>query len=167
MTRAGIALGSNVGDRIRHLVAGRTKIAELPKVRAPILASAVYETAPIDCEPGAESFLNAVVEVGYDGDAHALLREVRDIESTLGRSPVHPRNTSRTIDLDLLYFGELAIATPELQVPHPRMHERRFVLQPLSDIRPDLVLPSQTRTVAELLQRLTDTSPVVRSSAQW
>ncbi len=142
-------------------------IVALPGVQGPVLASPLYDTAPIGCEPGAANFLNGVVEIDYDGDAHALLRELRKIESTLGRSPDHQRNASRTVDLDLLYFGALAIATGTLQVPHPRMHERRFVLQPLADIRPELLLPSQTQTVAELLQQLTDTSAVVRSAAQW
>ncbi len=142
-------------------------IVALPGVQGPVLASPLYDTAPIGCEPGAANFLNGVVEIDYDGDAYALLRELRKIESTLGRSPDHQRNASRTVDLDLLYFGALAIATGTLQVPHPRMHERRFVLQPLADIRPELLLPSQTETVAELLQQLTDTSAVVRSTAQW
>lgn len=142
-------------------------IAALPRVQAPVLASPLYETAPIGCEPGAPNFLNGVVEIGYDGEAHALLRELRNIESTLGRPPDHQRNASRTVDLDLLYFGPSAITTGTLQVPHPRMHERRFVLQPLADIRPELLLPPQTQTVAELLQQLTDTSAVVRSAAQW
>lgn len=142
-------------------------IAAFPGVQGPVLASPLYETEPIGCEPGAANFLNGVVEIGYDEDPHALLRELRNIENTLGRSPDHQRNASRTVDLDLLYFGALAIATGTLQVPHPRMHERRFVLQPLADIRPALLLPSQTQMVAELLQQLTDTSAVVRSAAQW
>ncbi|MBA3882101.1 MAG: 2-amino-4-hydroxy-6-hydroxymethyldihydropteridine diphosphokinase [Chthoniobacterales bacterium] len=167
MKRAGIALGSNIGDRLSHLITARAMISDLPLVLSPILASPVYETAPVDCEPGTESFLNAVVEIEYSGDARTLLCEMRNIESVLGRSPVHPRNTSRIIDLDLLYYGEIAIKTQDLEVPHPRMHERRFVLQPLSDIRPDLALPSQQVTVGKLLQQLSDTSSVVRSSAQW
>lgn len=142
-------------------------IAALRFVQAPVLASPLYETAPVGCEPGAASFVNAVVEIGYDGEARALLHELRKIESTLGRPPVHQRNASRTIDLDLLYFGMLVSKTGTLRLPHPRMHERRFVLQPLADIRPELLLPLQTKTVAELLEQLTDSSAVVRSAAQW
>lgn len=167
MKRAGLALGSNIGDRLSHLITARAMISDLPLVLSPILASAVYETAPVDCEPGTETFLNAVVEIEYGGEARTLLCEIRNIESALGRSPIHPRNASRIIDLDLLYYGEIAIKTQDLEVPHPRMHERRFVLQPLSDIRPDLALPSQQATVGKLLQQLSDTSSVVRSSAQW
>lgn len=165
MKRAGVALGSNIGDRLAHLVAARQMIAEF--AAGPLLASAVYETMPIACEPGAGTFLNAVVEVGCDSDAAALLHELRNTEARLGRPSVHPRNISRTIDLDLLYFGDATVNSAALQVPHPRMHERRFVLQPLADIRPDLVLPSQTKTISDLLEELGDTSPVVRAEAQW
>lgn len=165
MTRAGIALGSNIGDRLAHLVAAQKMIAD--SVAEPLLASAVYETMPIACEPGAGRFLNAVVEVGCDSDAAALLHELREIEARLGRPSIHPRNVSRTIDLDLLYFGDATISSKDLHVPHPRMHERRFVLQPLADIRADFVLPSQTKTVSQLLAELADTSPVVRAEAQW
>lgn len=167
MMRAGIAFGSNIADRLRHLTMARTMIAELVDLRLPMLASAVYETAPVDCEPGAENFLNAVLEIGWNGDAPALLRALRKIETELGRSPDHARNSSRTIDLDLLYFGELALTGEGLKVPHPRMQERRFVLEPLAEIRDDLVLPGQTRTVAELLKELVDTSAVTRAEAQW
>lgn len=142
-------------------------IAELANVRLPILASAVYETEPVDCEPGAENFLNAVLEIGWEDDAPALHRALRNIESDLGRAPAHQRNESRNIDLDLLYFDALEITTANLQVPHPRLHERRFVLQPLADIRPELVLPRQSRPVSELVRELADTPRVVRADSQW
>ena len=167
MTRAGIAFGSNIPDRLRHLTMARMMIAELPAMRLPMLASAVYETEPVDCEPGAENFLNAVVEIGWDAEAPALHAALRRIESELGRSPVHERNVSRTIDLDFLYFGETTLVNPELKLPHPRLHDRRFVLQPLADIRPELVLPMQSCSVAELLRELADTSRVVRADSQW
>ncbi|MFN2475012.1 MAG: 2-amino-4-hydroxy-6-hydroxymethyldihydropteridine diphosphokinase [Chthoniobacterales bacterium] len=167
MTRAGIALGSNVGDRLSHLRAARSLIAAVTGMHPSILASAIYETAPVGCEPGAENFLNAVIEIGYNADAAALHRELRTIEATLGRTPDHPRNAPRTVDLDLLYFGDVILATSSLRVPHPRMTDRRFVLQPLADIRAELVLPTQTRSVAELLASVADTSPVVRAATQW
>lgn len=167
MTRVGLALGSNVGDRLSHLQAARAMIAALPHAYPPLLASAIYETAPVGCAAGAQDFLNAVIEIGYDGDASVLHRDLRNIETSLGRSPTHQRNAPRTVDLDLLYFGALTVDTTELRIPHPRMLERRFVLQPLADIRADLVLPQQTRTVAELLRNLTDTSLVVRAVTQW
>lgn len=165
--RAGIALGSNLGDRLGHLRAARERIAKVDRIEPPILASSVYETDAVGCEPGAPKFLNAVVEVGYDGDALTLLRKLRQIEADLGRSPAHARNTSRTIDLDLLYLGDTRISTAELQLPHPRMHERRFVLEPLADIRPDHVLPGQTEIVRRLLQQLGATEPLVRFASEW
>ena len=111
--------------------------------------------------------MNAAIEFGYAGEAQDLLRELAAIEKLLGRSATHARNISRTIDLDLLYFGELEIETGELQLPHPRIAEREFVLRPLADIRPDLVLPRQTESVEALLLQLTVTGAVVRATAEW
>ncbi len=165
--RAGIALGSNVGDRAAMLRAARARIESLESVASPVLASAMYETEPVDCEPGAGNFLNAVIEIGYAGEATQLLAALRQIERDLGRPSVHPRNFSRTIDLDLLYVGVLTIDTPALQLPHPRLHERAFVLRPLADIRPDLQLPQQSASVAGLLERLGATSELVRTETEW
>ncbi|CAA9218787.1 MAG: 2-amino-4-hydroxy-6-hydroxymethyldihydropteridinepyrophosphokinase [uncultured Chthoniobacterales bacterium] len=165
--RAGLALGSNVGDPLANLKAARAQIEQLPGVTPPLLASKIYETEPVDCEPGAAPFFNAVVEIGFDAEPPRLLAELRQIERQLGRPSVHPRNVSRIIDLDLLYIGDLRIDTPELRLPHPRMHERAFVLQPLADIRPELVLPKQRQSVRELLLQLGDTSQLVRVAAQW
>jgi 2-amino-4-hydroxy-6-hydroxymethyldihydropteridine diphosphokinase len=165
--RAGIALGSNLGDRIAHLRSARGKILHLPDVREPFLFSAVYETDPVGCEPGAGKFLNALIEIGFDGKPERLLRELRTIEISLGRERDREQNASRTIDLDLLYFDDLVINRAELQVPHPRMGSRRFVLAPLADIRPDLILPMQTEPVHVLLTRLPDKPAVVRMAEQW
>jgi 2-amino-4-hydroxy-6-hydroxymethyldihydropteridine diphosphokinase len=165
--RAGVALGSNLGDRLANLKAARERIVRLPGVGEPMLASSVYETEPVKCEAGAGKFLNAVIELQYDGDAAAQLRELRQIEATLGRPAEHARNISRTLDLDLLYFGDMTISQPELELPHPRMHERRFVLEPLAEIRPDLVLPGQTQNVAMLLAQLPDRSPLLRVASEW
>ena len=103
--RAGIALGANLGDRLLCLTTARQRIFTLPDAVAPHLSSALYETEPVDCEPGAAKFLNAVVEIGYTGSSRQLLEELKKIESDLGRPPQHERNRSRTIDLDLLYHG--------------------------------------------------------------
>jgi len=165
--RAGVALGSNLGDRLANLRATRKTILQLPGVTPPILASAIYETEPIDCESSAGKFLNAVFEFDYEGDPLELLKRLGELEQTLGRLPDHPRNVSRKIDIDLLYFGATNIDKKELQLPHPRMHLRRFVLEPLADIRPDLVLPNQTKTVRELLAQLDESGKVVRHSSGW
>jgi 2-amino-4-hydroxy-6-hydroxymethyldihydropteridine diphosphokinase len=95
------------------------------------------------------------------------LRELTAIEKLLGRPASHARNVSRTVDLDLLYFGDLEIETAGLQLPHPRMEEREFVLRPLADIRPDLVLPKQNEPIGALLLRLANTGAVVRVTAEW
>ncbi len=165
--RAGIALGANLGDRLGCLTIARGRIFALPEVAPPLLSSAVYETDPVECEPAAEKFLNAVVEIGYGGTTRELLEELKRIEAALGRPPEHAPNHSRTIDLDLLYHGARVLDEPQLQLPHPRMHLRGFVLHPLAEIRPNLVLPGQTRTVGELSQELAHGPSVVRSARQW
>jgi len=163
--KTGVALGSNLGDRLANLRTARKAILQLAGATPPILASAIYETEPINCEPGAGKFLNAVLEFDYEGDPLELLKRLGELEQVLGRLPDHPRNVSRKIDIDLLYFGPTKIDKKELQLPHPRMHLRRFVLQPLADIRPDLVLPNQTKTVRELLAQLDESGKVVRHSS--
>ena len=145
----------------------RKAILQLPGVTAPIFASAIYETEPIHCESGAGKFLNAVLEFDYEGDPLELLKRLGELERALGRMPDHPRNVSRKIDIDLLYFGDISMDSDELQLPHPRMHLRRFVLEPLADIRPDLVLPNQRKTVRELLAQLDESGKVVRHSSGW
>ena len=165
--RAGVAVGSNLGERLANLRNARKDIAALAGVLPPMRSSAIYETEPVGCEKGASKFLNAVIEFGFAGEARDLMRALAIIEKLLGRSATHARNVSRTIDLDLLYFGELEIETAELQLPHPRITEREFVLRPLADIRPDLVLPRQTEPVGALLLQLTDAGAVVRVTAEW
>jgi 2-amino-4-hydroxy-6-hydroxymethyldihydropteridine diphosphokinase len=164
--KAGVALGTNLGDRWANFRKARQQIEALDKVSGPILASAVYETDPVGCEPGAPKFLNAVIEFHYADEAIELRRELAAIERALGRPATHERNVSRPIDLDLLYFGDLVIDTPELRLPHPRIIDREFVLRPLADIRPDLVFPKQTETVGALLSRL-PASGVVRLDFEW
>ena len=165
--RAGVALGSNLGERLANLRRARKEIAALNGVRPPILSSTIYETEPIGCETGAGKFLNAAVEFGYAGEPQNLLEELAAIEQKLGRPAGHLQNTSRTIDLDLLYCGDLEITTDGLQLPHPRMVEREFVLRPIADIVPDLIVPKQTETVRELLAQLPETGTVVCFASEW
>jgi len=165
--RTAIALGSNLGDRLENLRAARQRAGDLADVQPPILSSAIYETEPIGCEAGAANFLNAVVEFDYEGDPMQLLEQLVRIEESLGRKRDHPKNVSRTIDIDLLYCGDRQIDNEGLRLPHPRMHLRRFVLQPLADIRPDLILPKQTKSVAELLAELEESDDVVRFRDDW
>jgi 2-amino-4-hydroxy-6-hydroxymethyldihydropteridine diphosphokinase len=165
--RTAVALGSNLGDRLENLRAARSAILRLSYVKPPILSSAVYETDPVDCELGAGKFLNTIVEFDYEGDPTRLLDELIRVEEALGRRRDRPKNVSRTIDIDLLYCGGGKIEGQRLQLPHPRSHLRKFVLQPLADIRPGLVLPGQTKTVSQLLEELKESSAVVRFMDNW
>ncbi len=165
--RAGIAFGSNLGDRLANFCTARKGLVALDGISAPILASSIFETEPVDCEPGAPAFYNAVMEVGYAGTAHELLASIRGIERELGRDDNHPRNESRAIDLDLLYFDGRSSDAGDLRLPHPRMHLRRFVLEPLAEIRIDLHLPNQTVSVGELLEKLQDPAVVNRILEKW
>ena len=165
--RAGIALGSNLGDRSEALQSAREHILRIPGVSGPCLSSKLYETDPVGTEPDAARFLNAVLEVEYTGHPIALLDALQRIEASFGRPSKRPRNAPRTIDLDILYVGNLTLSNPEIVIPHPRLHLRRFVLTPLADIRPDLLLPGQTHTVASLLESLDDPAAVDLSPLQW
>ena len=165
--RAGVALGSNLGDRLANLRNARRDIASLKGALPPMRSSAIYETEPVGCEKGAAKFLNAAIEFGYAGRAERLLEEIAQIEKILGRPATHERNVSRTIDLDLLYFGEAVIDTPGLQLPHPRIVGREFVLRPVADIRPDLVLPGHAESIADLLLQVPSTTGVVRLELEW
>ena len=139
----------------------------LTGVASPVLSSAIYETDPVDCEPGAGQFLNAVLEFDYEGDPLNLLEKLTEIERSLGRPRIHARNVSRQIDIDLLYLDEMTMASAELELPHSRMHLRRFVLEPLAEVRPGLILPNQTKSVGELLAQLAESGKVVRLTNDW
>jgi 2-amino-4-hydroxy-6-hydroxymethyldihydropteridine diphosphokinase len=165
--RTAVALGSNLGNRLENLRAARAQIIKLVMVQSPVVSAAIYETEPVGCEPGALRFLNTIVEFDYQGDPVRLLEELFRIEESLGRRRNHQKNVSRTIDIDLLYSGDRRINNERLQLPHPRMHERKFVLQPLADIQPERVLPGQTRTVRELLAELKEPGDVVRLRNNW
>ena len=165
--RTAVALGSNLGDRLENLCSARSAILDLANVKPPVLSSAIYETEPVDCEPGANKFLNAVVEFDYESDPARLLEQLIRIEEAFGRARDHVKNVSRTIDIDLLYCGDRNIEGQRFQLPHPRLHLRKFVLQPLADIRPGLVLPGQTKTVGQLLKELKGSGAVVRFRDNW
>ena len=165
--RAGVALGSNLSDRLQNLFLAREAIVELADVSPPILSSSIYDTEPVDCEAAAAQFFNAVLEFGYERQPSELFRALKTIETSLGRPRDHARNLSRNIDIDLLYVDDMEVHDEILHLPHPRMHLRRFVLAPLAEIRPDLVLPNQTKTVRELLASADQSAKVTRLTTDW
>jgi 2-amino-4-hydroxy-6-hydroxymethyldihydropteridine diphosphokinase len=144
--RVVIALGSNLGDRYTYLTHGVESLrAALTNVRV----SSFIETDPVGVF-GQPPFLNGVVIAETTLTARALLDLLLEIEHRLGRLRPFER-APRTLDLDLIVYGDRVIQEPDLQVPHPRFRERRFVLEPLAELAPDLVDPVTSRTVAELL----------------
>jgi len=160
--RIGIGLGSNLGDRLQHLKQASVSAGKLHHNASPILSSPVYLTQAVDCEKDTTPFYNMVIELESHLSPVELLSHLRKIETSLGR-PVHrQRNASRTIDLDILYAGELVIDSNDLTLPHPRLTQRRFVLQPLCDIRSDLVLPGQSKKIATLLAELDSDEPQLK-----
>jgi 2-amino-4-hydroxy-6-hydroxymethyldihydropteridine diphosphokinase len=165
--RTAVALGSNIGGRLENLSAARKAIFNLANVKPPILSSPVYETEPVGCEQGAGKFLNSVVEFDYDSDPARLLEQLIEIEEALGRKRDHPQNVSRIIDVDLLYCGEQRINDERLQLPHPRLHLREFVLRPLADIRPNLLLPGQKRAIRQLLAEVEQSGGGVSYADTW
>ena len=151
-----LSLGSNLGNREGHL---RRAIAALPPSGVQVQqVSSIYETEPVDYldQPW---FLNCVLEAETELEPSALLEALRLIESQL-RSQKEFVKGPRKIDLDILLYGNETIATPELQVPHPRMLQRRFVLTPLAELAPELKHPAWEAPAAVLLERLTDPSQV-------
>ena len=163
--RAGIALGSNLGDRRAQIAAGRDVVFSLHEGAPAPLCSGLYETEPVDCAPETAAFLNAVVEIETSLAPLHLLQKLRDYEQTAGRADDRAKNSPREIDLDLLYADDLRLDSSTLTLPHPRMASRRFVLQPLADIRADLVVPGQSTSIAELLSALPP-EPAVRLVAR-
>ncbi len=160
--RCGVALGSNVGDRLAHLQVAAQALAHLADFSQPVLKSPLYETAPVDCAPGTPAFYNAVMEIGFFGTPQSLLERLQAVERALGRPEERSKNAPRVLDLDLLYADDLVVHGEDLELPHPRLGWRRFVLEPLAAIRPSLRLPGAEGTVRELLAALPDAEPPLR-----
>ncbi|HTX33950.1 MAG TPA: 2-amino-4-hydroxy-6-hydroxymethyldihydropteridine diphosphokinase [Bryobacteraceae bacterium] len=142
-----LSLGSNVGDRLANLRAALDRLAA-PDLRV-VRVSPVYETEPVDYTDQSW-FLNLVTEAETDLPPTALLTRAQEIETALGRVRTVPKGP-RTIDIDILLYGEAVVQSARLEIPHPRMHERRFVLMPLADLAPELRHPGRHRTVREML----------------
>lgn len=142
-----LSLGSNVGDRLRNLEAALEQLAALD-LRI-VRTSAAYETEPVEYT-AQRWFLNLVAEVATELFPMQLLMRIGRVERALGRVRTIPKGP-RTIDIDILLFGRTVVRTAKLEVPHPRMGERRFVLAPLADLAPELRHPVTGKTVREML----------------
>jgi len=144
LTPAAIGIGANLGDARATIAAALAELARLPGTALRV-ASSIYRSAPIDSS--GPDYLNAVALLDTALTADALLAELQRIEAGHGRERPY-RNAPRTLDLDLLLYGDERIATPALTVPHPRLHERAFVLLPLAEVAPERVIPGRGRVDA-------------------
>jgi 2-amino-4-hydroxy-6-hydroxymethyldihydropteridine diphosphokinase len=149
-----IALGSNLGNSRQIILAVMARLQDFSG--QPILKSSLWQTSPVDCPPDSPLFVNAVVGLvpRKNETPESLVVKLQSLQKEFGRRPKTVLNEPRPLDLDLIVFGPETRDSPELVLPHPRAHLRRFVLQPLSEIAPDLVLSGQNKTVAQLLAEL-------------
>jgi 2-amino-4-hydroxy-6-hydroxymethyldihydropteridine diphosphokinase len=149
-----IALGSNLGDSVTTV---RAAMELLERYSAsPLRRSSLWRSAPVHCPPGSPDFINAVVglEPTSEETPEKLLDQLQSLERRFGRFPKQVLNEPRSLDLDLIAFGSERRDSERLTLPHPRAHQRRFVLAPLAEIAPGLVLPGQHLSVRELLATL-------------
>ncbi len=157
-----ILLGSNQGERERNLKLALLRIDQL--CGTVIRKSLLYETAPWGFD-SSDWFLNQVIQIKSNLSPESLLDKLLGIELELGRVRTNAQYSSRAIDLDLLYYSSFHIQTKSLEVPHPRLHLRRFTLLPLCDIAPDFVHPVLRKTQLELFNNLTDNSIVRKADS--
>ncbi len=149
-----IALGSNMGNRCQQVREAMRRLRRFS--HHPLLRSSLWESAPVDCPPGSPAFVNAAVGLvpKRNESPESLLGKLQKLEKEFGRKPKQVLNEPRPLDLDLIAFGAEIRRTPTLSLPHPRAHQRAFVLLPLREIAPDFVLPGQSLTVARLAEGL-------------
>ena len=154
-TLAYLGLGTNLGDRESYLAQALKELAGLPTIEIGAVSS-IYETAPVGLTDQPD-FLNLVVSVRTTLSPRELMDALLHIENKMGRVRT-VRWGPRVIDLDLLLFGDVRVEVPGLSVPHPRLRERSFVLIPLAEIAPDLILPGEKMTVKKLAEKLLENS---------
>ncbi|ACH37636.1 2-amino-4-hydroxy-6-hydroxymethyldihydropteridine pyrophosphokinase [Citrifermentans bemidjiense Bem] len=158
--RAYIGLGSNLGDRELKLLMAVAELGKLPGTRVTGV-SQFYETEPVGGVPQ-DNFYNAVARIETTLSPFLLLDELKRVETEVFQRKPSERWGARSMDLDILLYGELVLDSDRLTIPHPRLAERRFALQPLADLAPDLVYPVTGKTVSQLLAALTATEKVVK-----
>jgi 2-amino-4-hydroxy-6-hydroxymethyldihydropteridine diphosphokinase len=161
-TLAIVALGSNLGDSRKIISDAMERLQNFSD--SPILKSPLWQTLPVDCPPDSPKFVNAVVGLlpKENETPESFLKKLRALEKEFCRAPKLVLNEPRSLDLDLIAFGNEIRSSPELILPHPRAHLRKFVLQPLSEIAPELILPGQGKTVLQLLAKLSSDEILTR-----
>jgi 2-amino-4-hydroxy-6-hydroxymethyldihydropteridine diphosphokinase len=159
-----IALGSNLDDPKQNVLRAMDRLQKLSDF--PLVRSSLWQSTPVDCPPGSPLFINAVVGLipGAKATPETLLDQLQLMEQEFGRRPKAVLNEPRPLDLDLIAFRQEVRDTERLTLPHPRAHLRRFVLQPLSEIAADLVLPGQVLSVRQLLGTLDSSERLLRLS---
>ena len=164
----GFSLGSNLGDRLAYLQAARDRLL-LYDDAALVDQSSVYSTEPIDVAPDYASydFLNAVILVESEISAEEWLVRLGNVEQELGRVRSGGYNEPRTVDIDILFAGHRRVESVELTIPHPRWNERNFVLAPLTEVRPHLMLPGEPRAVMHVWQAFRGKQHVEKVVESW
>lgn len=149
-----VAIGANLGDAVTIVRAAFDAVARLST--EPVIASSLWRSAPVDCPPGSPDFINAVAAIVPETamTPELLLTALKRLEVEAGREPKKVQNEARPLDLDLIAFRHETRRSPVLTLPHPRAHLRRFVLAPLAEIAPDLLLPGQKSSTSGLLGTL-------------
>jgi 2-amino-4-hydroxy-6-hydroxymethyldihydropteridine diphosphokinase len=164
----GLALGSNVGNRLKHITSARNILDGMPTIE--LLDSAhVYETDPVGVaeEHKEELYLNTVVIVLTKFAPEEMFDIIHQIESDKGRIRTDERNAPRPLDIDIIYAGRLNFQCDNICIPHIRWASRKFVVQPLADVRSGLLIPGETRTVQEILDRLPENPKVMPYKENW
>jgi len=148
-----IGFGSNLGDRMAQFDRALEALKKLPETSV-VRHSRLYETVPKGLSDSGGPFINAVVEIETELAPEALMTMMREVETRLGKSSDHRSDLSRAIDLDLLLYGDVCTRNADLEIPHPRLHHRAFVLVPLAEIAPHTLHPGFRRSMADLLRQL-------------
>jgi 2-amino-4-hydroxy-6-hydroxymethyldihydropteridine diphosphokinase len=164
----GLGLGSNQGDRRVNLIAAKKAVSEIPGVTL-LAQSSLYETEPVGVKPEYQhlKFINAVLVVRCDCTLAEFHQSLLKIEKDIGRQRTADQFAPRPLDIDILFAGSQVLQTSTLKLPHPQCLKRRFVLEPLAEIRPDMVLPTSHMTVRDLLAGLPVGEPVFKLPDSW
>jgi len=164
----GLGFGSNEGDRFGNLKAAKGRVLTVPGIQL-LAQSSLYETEPVGVKPEYQhlKFINAVILVRIAITLTDFHQQLMAIEAAIGRNRTADKFSPRPLDIDILFAGSLVMDTPSLRLPHPQCMKRRFVLEPLTEIMPNFVLPNTQSTVRDLLASLPATEPVVKLPDIW